>query len=83
MRTTRPHTCSFAVDGKTGSTLEMQAKSDECGAPLVVRDNFDWRDLRGLGKMVASEFSVLKFKQGVPHEPVAPSAARRIFRIDA
>ena len=46
-------------------------------------DNFDWRDLRDLGKLPGWPFLVPGPKQGAPDEPVAASAARRVRRVDA
>jgi hypothetical protein len=48
-----------------------------------VCDNFHWRDLRGLGKLLGVMFLLHRSMQGVPYEPVAACAARGVRRIHA
>src|SRR3990172_1376735 len=53
-------------------------------APVRPRgsDNFDWRDLRGLGKLLAWRFSVMDLPQGARHGNGASRLATAVCRID-
>ena len=69
--------------------VETQNVEHRAVAPLGVgtptaRRNFDWRDLRGLGKLPGSMFSGPRVpSKECPMSRVAASAARTVRRVDA